>query len=103
MKNESMKSNIEVYICNFERSGEESCFAKGAKELTDELKKWSKDESNKGLKVIRSGCLGKCSEGIAIACYPKKEFLLDVKKEDAEEIKKGLKEALTELKINTDF
>ncbi len=98
MKNEKMNSNLEIYICNYDRPGEDSCYAKGSKELTDDLKKWAKEESQKGLKVIRGGCLGKCSEGIAIACYPKKEFLLEVKKEDIGEIKKGLKEALDQLK-----
>jgi NADH:ubiquinone oxidoreductase subunit E len=97
MKNEKMKSKIEIYICNYERPGEDSCFAKGAKELTDDLKKWAKEETQKGIKVVRGGCLGKCSEGIAIACYPQKEFILEVKKEDSLEIKKGLKEALGKL------
>ena len=98
MKNEKMKSNLEIYICNYDRPGEDSCYAKGSKELTDDLKKWAKDESQKGLKVVRGGCLGKCSEGIAIACYPKIEFILEAKKEDIVEIKKGLKEALDQLK-----
>jgi hypothetical protein len=97
MKNEKMNSKIEIYICNYERPGEDSCFAKGSKELTDDLKKWAKQEAQKGIKVVRGGCLGKCSEGIAIACYPQKEFILEVKKEDSGEIKKGLKEALENL------
>ncbi len=98
MKKENMNSKVEIYICNFDREGGESCFAKGAKELTDELKKWAKEETNKEVKVVRGGCLGKCSEGIAMSCYPEKKFLLEVKKEDGEEIKKGLKEALQSLK-----
>ena len=97
MKNEKMNSKIEIYICNYERPGEDSCFAKGSKELTDDLKKWAKEETQKGIKVVRGGCLGKCSEGIVIACYPQKEFILEVKKEDAVEIKKGLIEALENL------
>jgi len=89
MKSEKMTSKKEIYICNFLRETGESCTQSGAKELTDELKKWAKQERPE-VKVIRGGCLGKCSDGIAIACYPEREFLLNVKKEDIEEIKKGL-------------
>jgi predicted metal-binding protein len=98
MKDEKIKSTVEVFVCNHSREHEEACFEKGAKDLTDKLKKWAKEETNKEIKVVRSGCLGKCSEGIAIACFPEKKYLLDVKNEDLEEIKKGLLEALQELK-----
>ena len=94
MKDEKMKSVIEVFICNKEGG----CGAMGAKDLTDKLKKWSKEETDKEVRIYRSGCLGKCDEGIAIACFPQKKFLLKVKSDDVKEIKKGLIEALNELK-----
>jgi len=94
MKKENISSQLEVYICNFKRDSGENCFDSGAKELTDNLKSWAKKEYPKDIKVVRGGCLGKCSEGIAIACYPDKKFLLDVNLKDEEQIKKGLKEAL---------
>ena len=94
MKVESIKNKVEIYICNHQRSDDENCFEKGAKEMTDVLKKWAKEEHKGDIKVYRSGCLGKCSEGIAIACYPAKTLLLEVKPGDTEEIKQGLKEAL---------
>ncbi|WP_408098725.1 (2Fe-2S) ferredoxin domain-containing protein [Peredibacter sp. HCB2-198] len=99
MKKEKMKTEIEVFICNHSRdSGDDNCAAKGAKELTDKLKKWAKEEHKGEMKVFRSGCLGKCSEGIAIACYPQKKFLLEVVPEDYKEIKEGLEEALKDIK-----
>jgi predicted metal-binding protein len=82
MKDEKIKSMVEVFVCNHSRENEEACFEKGAKDLTDKLKKWAKEETNKEIKVVRSGCLGKCSEGIVIACFPEKKYLLDVKNED---------------------
>lgn len=91
MKKEMMKSEIEIFVCNHKRDNKEDCFHKGGKELTDEVKKWSKENSKSVVKVFRSGCLGKCEEGIAIASYPKKEFLLNVKSEDADEIKEYIK------------
>ncbi len=94
MKNEDIKSYVEVHICNHKRDGGEDCTQKGAKDLTDNLKKWAKETQNKEIRVFRSGCLGKCEEGIAIACYPEKKFFLEVKPEDEAEIKSYLEKAL---------
>jgi (2Fe-2S) ferredoxin len=98
MKSEKMKSLVEVHICNYHRDGKENCFDRGAKDLTDRLKKWSKEETDKQVKVYRSGCLGKCSEGIAIACYPEKKMYLDIKEDDFKEIRTMLEKSLEESK-----
>lgn len=98
MKKENITTKVEVYICNFERETGESCGALGAKGLTDDLKKWAKEEHKGDIKVVRSGCLGACEKGIAIACYPEKSLLHHVTKNDGEEIKKGLREALEKLR-----
>jgi predicted metal-binding protein len=95
MKKEKIKTQVEIFVCNYSRDGKsESCADKGAIEMTDKLKKWTKEEHKGDIKVYRSGCLGKCSEGIAIACYPSKKMLLEVTPDDMKEIKKGLQEAL---------
>ena len=94
MKEKKVDSKIEVYVCNF---GKE-CSKRGSPELADKLKKWAKEEHKGEIKVIRSGCLGQCDDAIAIACYPEKKFLLDVKEDDFKEIKKGLEEALEKLR-----
>lgn len=93
-----MKTQVELFICNHHRDEKENCADKGAAELTDKLKKWSKENYKGEIKVIRSGCLGKCSEGIAMLCYPDKNLFLEVNAGDAEEIKEGLKETLRKLK-----
>jgi (2Fe-2S) ferredoxin len=94
MKKENINTKLEIYICNFKRDTGENCFDRGAKELTDNLKSWAKKEYPKDIKVVRGGCLGKCSEGIAMSCYPEKKYVLDIKLEDEGDIKKGLIEAL---------
>ena len=95
MKEDEIKTHMEVFICNHSRDGkDDDCASKGAKDLTDKLNKWAKEHHHKEIKVYRSGCLGKCSEGIAIACYPEKKLLLEVEPDDAKEIKEGLEEAL---------
>ncbi len=102
MKNEEMKSFVEIYVCNHRRDekGKDDCYSRGSKDLTDDLKKWAKENHGKEIRVFRSGCLGKCSEGIAIACYPEKKFLLEVEPDDEKKIKKGLEEALEEIRKN---
>ena len=101
MKSEKMKSLVEVHICIYQRQDKECFFDKGSKDLTDRLKKWSKEETDKQVKVYRSGCLGKCSEGIAMAIYPEKKMLLEVKEDDDKEIRKKLEDALEEVKGNS--
>jgi predicted metal-binding protein len=98
MKSEKMKSLVEVHICNYKRDDDECCFDRGAKDLTDKLKKWAKEETNKEVRVFRSGCLGKCSEGIAIACYPSKKMFLEVREDDDKELRKEFEAQLEEVK-----
>ncbi len=96
MKEKEIKTSIEVYVCNF---GKE-CSRCGSPDLADKLKKWAKEEHKGEIKVIRSGCLGQCDDAIAIACYQDgdKKFLLNVAEDDFKEIKKGLEEALQQIK-----
>ncbi len=98
MKSEKMKSLVEVHICNYQRDGKECCYDKGAKDFTDRLKKWSKEETDKQVKVYRSGCLGKCSEGIAMTIYPEKKMYLDIREDDFKEVRKLLEKSLEEAK-----
>jgi (2Fe-2S) ferredoxin len=94
VKHKSMESALEIYVCQYGKD----CSKKNSLELTDQLKKWAKEETSGQIKVVRSGCLGQCEAGIAIACYPDRRFILGVDLKDCEEIKKGLNEALERLK-----
>lgn len=100
MKEEKMKSYVELHVCNYKRDKDDNCIDVGAKELTDKLKKWAKEEHGKEIRVFRSGCLGKCSEGVAMVMYPEKKFILEAKESDHKEIRKGLEEALDKAKNN---
>lgn len=94
MKEKEIKTQMEVYVCQY---GKE-CSKHDSADLADKLKKWAKEEHKGDIKVIRSGCLGQCDDHIAIACYPQRKFLLNVETDDFKEIKKGLEEALQKLK-----
>lgn len=93
MKIKQIGTKIEVFVCNHK-----DCAERGSKDLTDKLKKWAKEEHKGEIKVYRSGCLSECSDGIAVACYPSKKMLLKVSEDDFKTIKKGLEEALGEIK-----
>lgn len=98
MKKEQIESKVQLHICNHERDEKESCAEKGARELTKSLKKWAKEHHKGEIKVFRGGCLGKCSEGIAMACYPKNEFWLNAEVDDEEKLKEDLEEVLRQVK-----
>jgi NADH:ubiquinone oxidoreductase subunit E len=93
MKHKSMKTTLEVFVCNHD-----DCAEKGSKDLTSKLKQWSKERPDKDIKVFRSGCLGQCSDAMAIACYPQKELLINVKETDLKDIKQSLEATLAQLK-----
>ena len=94
MKEEKLKTEVEIFICNHHKDGKDNCADKGSKDLTDKIKKWAKEEHKQEIKVFRSGCLGQCSDGIAALCYPEKKFWLKLSEDDGKKIKEGLLEAL---------
>jgi predicted metal-binding protein len=86
LKTENLETKKEIFICQFGKD----CSQKESALIADDLKKWSKELIDQKIKVTRTGCLGKCSEGVALLCYPEKKFLLNVTLNDLEQIKKGL-------------
>lgn len=91
MNTDQMLSKVQIYICNHDREDREACAQKGAKDLTQNLKSWAKENYPGEVKVYRSGCLGKCSEGMVLTCYPSKDFLLNVELKDEDDIKEKIK------------
>lgn len=88
MKIENNGYDLHVLICTNEKSKGESCGPQGAQSIVDELKTWSKQAVLKGkVRINKSGCLGKCEEGIACVAYPKGDWVLNAKPSDLEEIK----------------
>ncbi len=91
-KHDGDKPKKHLFICTHKRDGKDSCGGRGSEDLVDDLKKWVKNEGLKGeVKVTRSGCLGLCEDGIVAVCYPQGEWLTEIRKGDADELKKKLK------------
>lgn len=89
MKEQELTSEVEIYVCNFKKENGDCCYNRGAKDLTDGLKSWGKNQTQGKAKVVRGGCLGKCSEGIAFSLYNKnqKRIFTEVSTADEERIK----------------
>lgn len=92
MKQDQDYFDFHLLICTNERVVGENCCSKGAQKLVEELKPWLKSELHKLGKdgkgrINKSGCLGRCGEGIACVAYPTGEWLTDVKVGDVEKLK----------------
>lgn len=81
--------DLHILVCtNQKPDGRVSCGPRGADELLKRLKDWEKLTMNPSsaqsephssqlrIRVNKSGCLGFCSRGIAVAAYPKGEVLI---------------------------
>lgn len=92
MKQDHDFFDFQFFICTNKRAVGEDCCSKGSEKLIDELKPWLKDELKKAGKegkgrINKSGCLGRCGEGIACVAYPSGEWFTDVKVDDVEKLK----------------
>ena len=77
-----MKAHL--FVCTYTRETGESCGAKGSSGLVDRLKARLKGRYAKNeLRVNRSGCLGRCEEGIACVLYPEGKWRLGVQADGA--------------------
>jgi NADH:ubiquinone oxidoreductase subunit E len=74
-----------VFICTNHHPEKETCGAKGAQALRDNLKKRFKDDKtidSSQVRINSAGCLGKCAEGIACVIYPEGEWITRVSESD---------------------
>lgn len=95
MKTEPGQLRAHLFICTHRRDDKQSCGPEGGEELVADLKKWVKQEGLKeDLKVSRSGCLGRCEEGVAAVCYPEGKWYTKLKTKDAEELRGDLAKVL---------
>lgn len=105
MKQDQNYFDFHLLVCTNERGkGREDCFSKGAPELIEELKPWVKEEMKRlgkdgRARVNKTGCLGRCDEGIACVAYPGGEWFTEVrpKEKDIERMKEWIREQLKKL------
>lgn len=94
MKKETIEYDIHLFVCTTHKDGKSNCAEKGGVEVCDKLKKWAKENHSKEVKVTRSGCLSRCSEGVAMVMHPKQKWFTEVTVNDVEEIKEYIEKKL---------
>jgi (2Fe-2S) ferredoxin len=90
---------VHVFICTNQRDkGKECCADQGADGILKQLKEWSKQnpEWRKRIRINSSGCIDRCSEGVAIAMYPQNQWLVNVSEKNIDEVKKKIEKLMAE-------
>ena len=88
MKNDHNGYDLHILVCTNEKPNGKGCGPKGAQEIVDQLKVWSKSGALQGgnVRINKSGCLGRCDEGVACVAYPKGEWMVEATPKDLPEI-----------------
>lgn len=94
MKKETIEYDVHLFVCTNHKEGRDNCANVGGADVCDSLKKWAKENHPTKVKVTRSGCLGRCSEGVAMVMHPDQKWITEVKSEDIELIKEEIKNKL---------
>ncbi len=92
---EIVKSKIEFHflICTNVKESGKDCSSKGGLQMLEELKAWSKTQSfAKKIRINKSGCLGRCEEGVAAVAYPSAEWIVNATTSDLEAMKQFISE-----------
>lgn len=81
---ENDKLKAHVFICTNIKEKGESCGAKNAQKLRDNIKLFCKSHEAEyvNVRINASGCLGKCKEGISAVIYPQGIWLKNLKEND---------------------
>jgi (2Fe-2S) ferredoxin len=88
-----------LFICHHEKDSEKPSCGKNlnlnASQFKKELKEVCRERWGKRVRINSSGCLGKCSRGVAAVLYPSGKWYLKLDKNDFETILKDLENHLT--------
>jgi (2Fe-2S) ferredoxin len=89
---------LHVLVCTNDKKN--GCGPKGGQEIVDQLKEWTKSGIfEKGtVRVNKSGCLGRCDEGIACVAYPKGEWVVEAMPNDVQAIEEWISSLMNEHK-----
>jgi len=91
MKTDNDYYDFHFFVCTNQKERGGDCASKGSLELFAKLKAWSRtltpeQTGGRKIRINKSGCLDRCTEGIACVAYPKGEWITDAKLEDLEAI-----------------
>jgi len=89
-----------VFICTNCKSQEEQAQhvdkenTHDAKNLRDLTKKKSKTLFGKSVRINKSGCLGRCDEGVACVLYPSAKWLTELSSGDTDKVIEAIEKEL---------
>ena len=86
MKIDNLTRNQQLFICTNTRAESACCQNKNSLELANELKSYFKTNHPGKVQIVKSGCLGPCSEGIAAMLYPEGLLLKAIELNDRDKI-----------------
>jgi len=77
-----------VFVCENKRgsSSKKSCGEVGSSIRINLKREIGERKLNKQIRINKSGCLGKCSQGPCLVVYPKGDWHFNIKTEECEEI-----------------
>jgi len=89
----SSKIDFHFLICTNSKENGKDCSTKGSLQMLEELKAWSKTQGfSKKVRINKSGCLGRCEEGVVAVAYPAGEWIVNAGTHDLEAMKKFIAE-----------
>lgn len=81
------KLNCHVFICTNCTYEEDQKTIGPSNQLRDEAKDLAKSKWDKSkVRINKSGCLGRCEEGVAAVIYPQEKWLTGLKQTDSEKV-----------------
>lgn len=94
-----MKTKLECHAfictkCSSKRERKSSDKLSDAKSLRDATKKKAKKLFGKSVRINKSGCLGKCDNGIAAVLYPTSKWLIELDREDSDTVIEAIQKEL---------
>lgn len=87
---QTVPSKLEFHflICTNSKESGIDCASKGAMQMLEELKVWSKTQNfAQKIRINKSGCLGRCEEGVTAVAYPSAEWIINASTNDLEAMK----------------
>lgn len=88
MEIQTSKLDFHFFICTNAKEKGGDCATKGSLQMLEELKSWARDQKfSKKIRINKSGCLGRCEEGIVAVAYPQNDWIVNAKSSDLEEMK----------------
>ncbi len=92
MKEEGYEAHL--FICTNTKANGECCGPLGSNDLRSELKAVAKQRWGGRVRINTSGCLDRCSEGIAAVLYPQGIWKTGLTRDNGPELEKLISENL---------